>query len=45
MLLSDNLEIRRRDLCVGKLIALKPHLAGRQSPVTDTGVVIGCRHS
>ena len=36
MLLLDNLEIRKRDMCVGKLILLKPHLAGRQSPFTDT---------
>ena len=32
-------------MSVVKLIALKPHLAGRQSPVTDTGVEVGCRDS
>ena len=37
VLLSNNLEIRKRDLCVGELVALKPHLAGRQSSVADTG--------
>ena len=40
VLLSDNLETRKRDLYVGGLIALKPHLAGRQSSVMDTGVEI-----
>ena len=44
VLLSDNLEARKRDLYVGGLIALKPHLAGRQSSVTDTGVEIDSGH-
>ena len=45
MLLSNNLEVGKRDLRVGELVALEPHLAGRQSSVADTGVEIGSRHS
>lgn len=45
VLLSNNLEVRKGDLCVGDLVALKQHLAGRQSSFTDTAVEIGCRHS
>ena len=41
VLLSNNLEVRKRDLGVSELVALKPHLAGRQSSVTDTGFEIG----
>ena len=43
MLLSNNLEVRERDLCLSKLVALKRYLAGRQSSDTDTGVEISCR--
>ena len=43
--MSNNLEVRKRDLCMGELIALKLHLTGRQSSVTDMGVEIGCCHS
>ena len=45
VLLSNNLEVRKRDLCVGELATLKSHLAGGQSSVTDAGVEIGSRHS
>ena len=45
VLFSNNLEVRKRDLRVGELVTLKPHLVSRQSSVADTGVEIGSCHS
>ena len=41
VLLSNQLEVRQRDLRVVELITLKPHLPRRQSSVSDAGIEVG----
>ena len=45
VLLSNKLEVRKKDPCAGELVALKSHLVDRQSSVKDMCVEIGSRHS